>query len=126
LALELVAGVARHNNSFAENGNGNWLKKVKDLLQERFREPVTLAEVAEFADVHPVSLARAFRRTYYCTVGEYVRKLRIEFACQKLTTSNEPLIEIAFAAGFSEQSHFCTTFKRVTGLTPSEYRSNSR
>jgi AraC-like DNA-binding protein len=35
-------------------------------------------------------------------------------------------VEIAFSAGFSEHSHLCRTFKRLTGLTPSEYRSNSR
>lgn len=126
LALELLAGIGRQSARASENGSGNWLKKAKDLLQQRFREPLTLVDVADFVDVHPVSLARAFRRAYHCTVGEYVRKLRIESACQKLLTSDAPMVEIAFSAGFSEQSHFCRTFKRLTGLTPSEYRSNSR
>ena len=126
LALELLAGIGRQNGRVSESGSGNWLKKAKDLLHERFHEPLTLVDVADFVDVHPVSLARAFRRTYHCTVGEYVRKLRIECACQKLLTSDAPMVEIAFSAGFSEQSHFCRTFKRLTGLTPSEYRSNSR
>jgi AraC family transcriptional regulator len=125
LALELMAGVARQS-SHSENGNAKWLSKARDFVRDRFQESISLAAVAEFADVHPVSLARAFRRTYHCTVGDYVRKLRIEFACQKLTASDESLVEIAFSAGFSEQSHLCRTFKRLTGLTPSEYRSNSR
>lgn len=125
LALELLAGISRQSARTSENGSSNWLKKAKDLLHERFHEPLTLVDVADFVDVHPVSLARAFRRTYHCTVGEYVRKLRIESACQKLLTTDVPLVEIAFSAGFSEQSHFCRTFKRLTGLTPSEYRSNS-
>jgi len=126
LALELLAGVARHNTSFSERGNSDWLRKAKALVRERFRESISLAEVAQFAGVHPVSLARAFRRTYHCSVGEYVRQVRIEFACQQLAASNAPLVEIAFSAGFSEQSHFCRTFKRLTGLTPSQYRSHSR
>jgi AraC-like DNA-binding protein len=126
LALELLAGVARQSTGVSRNGTAAWLKKAKDLVHERFREPLTLAEVAESANVHPISLARAFRRTYHCTVGEYVRKLRIEFACEKLAASDASLVDIAFSAGFSEQSHFCRTFKRLTGVTPSEYRSNSR
>jgi AraC family transcriptional regulator len=125
LALELLAGFGRQSARISENGSGNWLKKAKDLLHQRFHQPLTLVDVADFVDVHPVSLARAFRRAYHCTVGEYVRKLRIESACQKLLTSDAPMVEIAFSAGFSEQSHFCRTFKRLTGLTPSEYRSSS-
>ncbi len=93
-------------------------------MHDRFQESISLAAVAELADVHPVSLARAFRRTYHCTVGDYVRRLRIELACQKLTGSDASLVEIALSAGFSEQSHFSRTFKRLTGLTPSEYRSS--
>ena len=125
LALELLAGAARESTRASENGAAGWLEKARDFLHQRFHEPFTLRDVAEFSGVHPVSLARAFRRTHHCTVGEYVRKLRIEFACQKLTASDASLVEIAFSAGFSEQSHFCRTFKRLTGLTPSEYRSNS-
>ncbi len=126
LTLELLAGAARQSAHVSDNGGVSWLKKATDFLHERFREPLALVDVAKFAGVHPVSLARAFRRTHHCTVGEYVRKLRIEFACQKLSGSDEPLVEIAFSAGFSEQSHLCRTFKRLTGLTPSEYRYNSR
>jgi len=93
-------------------------------VHDRFQESISLAEVAEFAEVHPVSLARAFRKTYHCTVGDYVRRLRIESACQKLSSSDASLVEIALSSGFSEQSHFSRTFKRLTGLTPSEYRSS--
>jgi len=100
------------------------VQKARDFVHDRFQESISLADVADFAEVHPVSLARAFRRTYHCTVGDYVRKLRIEFACQKLAGSDAPLVEIALSAGFSEQSHFSRTFKRLIGLTPSEYRSS--
>src|SRR5215471_2694506 len=126
LALELLAGLGRQDRRAAENGSSNWLKKAKELLHERFHEPLALSDVAQFIQVHPISLARAFRRTHHCTVGEYIRKLRVEFACHRLLASDEPLVEIAVSAGFSEQSHFCRTFKRLTGLTPSEYRSSHR
>ena len=114
---------ARQPSHPSEKAAG-WIQKAKNLIGERFQSPLTVSEVAELVQVHPVSLARAFRRTYHCTVGEYVRRLRIEFACQKLASSEEPLVEIALSSGFSEQSHFCRIFKRLTGLTPSQYRNN--
>lgn len=123
LVLELLAGVARQS-SHSENETAKWLQKARDFVHDRFREPISLAQVANFAEVHPVSLARGFRRTHHCTVGDYVRKLRIEFACQQLTGSDSSLVDIALAAGFSEQSHFSRTFKRLMGLTPSQYRSS--
>jgi AraC family transcriptional regulator len=67
-------------------------------------------------------LSREFRRYYSCTVGEYVRHLRIEYACRLLSASNASLAEIALAAGFFDQSHFARNFKWQTGMTPHEYR----
>jgi len=123
LALEMLASAARQLAQPSDKA-ALWLEQARNLIVERFQRPLTVGEVAELVQVHPVSLARAFRRTYHCTVGEYVRKLRIEFACQKLASSEEPLVEIALSSGFSEQSHFCRIFKRLTGLTPSQYRNN--
>lgn len=74
--------------------------------------------------MHPVYLASEFRRRFVLTVGEYVRRLRIDYACGEISArENVSLAEIALATGFSSQSHFSKTFKRVTGMTPLEYRS---
>jgi AraC family transcriptional regulator len=72
--------------------------------------------------VHPVTLARAFRRAFGCTVGEYVRRLRIERAARQLADSDLSLAEIALGAGFSDQSHFSNLFRRHTGLSPFQFR----
>ena len=58
--------------------------------------------------------------------GEYIRQLRVEYACRQLSSSSTALAEIASAAGFSDQSHFSRTFKRQIGMTPSQYRAISR
>jgi AraC family transcriptional regulator len=72
--------------------------------------------------VHSVHLARQFKRTFGWTVGDYVRRLRVEFVCQQLETG-KPLAELALRAGFSDQSHLTRIFKRFTGQTPGEYRA---
>src|SRR5262245_35676700 len=75
---------------------------------------------------HPVHLAREFHKYYQCTIGEYLRKLRIDFACHEVISSDSTLAEIALDAGFFDQSHFSRTFKCHTGLTPTEFRETFR
>jgi AraC family transcriptional regulator len=79
-------------------------------------------DVARRVGVHPVHLARTFRRVHQMTFAGYVRQVRIEFARRELTVSGAPLGDIAVAAGFCDQSHFSRLFKRYTGQTPAEYR----
>jgi AraC family transcriptional regulator len=75
--------------------------------------------------LHPVHLSREFRKHYQSTIGEFIRKRRIEHACKLLANSETALSEIALACGFSDQSHFCAMFKCHTGLTPAKFRDMS-
>jgi AraC family transcriptional regulator len=126
LALEMLAEASRRHRIVSERKPLRWLEQARDLLHAQFSEPLALADIAESVGVHPVHLARVFRQRYRCTVGEYVHQLRIEFTCRELSRSTIPLAEIGLLAGFSSQSHFSTTFKRLTGMTPAQYRSVSR
>jgi AraC family transcriptional regulator len=91
-------------------------------LRENFSEPPGLNELAKAVDVHPTHLARVFRQFERRTVGDYIREVRIDYARERMLGSNEPLAEIALAAGFADQTHFTRTFKRITGMTPAEFR----
>jgi len=126
LMLEMVAEIGRNSVKIRDGRYPRWLKQAKEILHENFAEPVSVADVAASVGVHPVYLASAFRKHNQCTIGEYLRKLRIEFASHELSRTGAPIIEIALAAGFSHQSHFSRTFKRLTGLTPGRYRSANR
>jgi AraC family transcriptional regulator len=124
LALELIAGIARR--PVRGPRNGMWLQRAIEYLQANFRASPTLAAVAEAAGVHPVHLAREFRLQQGLTVGEYIRKLRIEFVSQELATSAQTIVDIAVRAGFCDHSHMTRVFRRHTGLTPTEFRSLRR
>ena len=123
LVLEMLAETFRASGSNCKPTAPPWLGQVEDLLQARFNETITISNIAESAGVHPIHLTRVFRRYFGCTVGEYARRLRVEFACRELSSSQSTLVEIASAAGFCDQAHFSRTFKRLTGLTPRQYRS---
>jgi AraC family transcriptional regulator len=122
LTLELLSNLSRSSRQVANPGRPRWLSQAFDYVHAHFTETIRLNDVAKSIGVHPVHLARTFRRAYGLTMGEQVRALRIEFACTLLATSDTSLTEIAFASGFSDQSHFSRAFKEYVGITPSQYR----
>jgi len=122
LAMELCGEIFRCQTRDV-NCTSHWLDKVDSILRARFREPVTLADLAGTVGVHPVHLARAFRKRFGHSVGEQIRKLRTEEACRELWHSQLPIAEIAARAGFSDQSHLSRTLKRYIGMSPREFRS---
>ena len=127
LALEIVVNSARRCNVKASpTGPPPWLKQSEELIRVHIDAPLTLAELASAINRHPVHLAREFRRYYGCTIGDHIRRLRLEIACRRLSTSDEPVAMIALACGFSSQSHFSTFFRQATGFTPGNYRATFR
>jgi AraC family transcriptional regulator len=126
LALEMLAETSRCQTKAVEPKAPLWLEKAEDMLRAHFAEHLSLSLIARIIGVHPVHLAREFRRHYHSTVGEYLRRLRIEYITSELATSDTSVVEIAAAAGFSDQSHLSRTFKRYMGMTPAKYRATVR
>lgn len=126
LALEVIAESSRNSARTSEHGRPRWLERAREILHAQSTDAPTLSSLAEAVGVHPIYLARSFRKHYRCTVGEYLRRLRIENACREMTVSRKPLSEIATASGFYDQSHFSNAFKRYTGMTPAEFRATVR
>jgi AraC family transcriptional regulator len=122
LTMELLAEVFRQRASRLKSQGRDWLGKVTEILHAKFPEPVMLSELAADVNVHPVHLARAFRKRYLCSVGDYLRKLRIDAACRALLNSDTPIADIALRSGFSDQSHLCRTLKQYTGMSPRHFR----
>jgi AraC family transcriptional regulator len=125
LALELLGQTLRSRIK-SDTSPPRWLQLANQLIHDRLTEPLTVSEIAQSVGSHPVYLVRAFRKHYGLTVGEYLRKLRVEFACRQLSQTDAPLSQVAAAAGFYDQSHFTRTFKRLTGTTPAVYRALTR
>lgn len=121
LGLEIIAEAARAIKKAAHRTQP-WLERARELLHAQFAERLTIAHVAAAVGVHPTHLAREFHRRHKRTIGDYVRQLRIEFACRELSSSVTPISEIALAAGFFDQSHFSRTVKLCTGFSPAVYR----
>jgi AraC family transcriptional regulator len=85
-----------------------------------------LVEVSRLVGVHPMHLAKMFRRRFGCSMGEFVRRRRIAWACEQLTLSDLTISAIAMRAGFADHAHFTRTFRRITGCSPRWYREQIR
>jgi AraC family transcriptional regulator len=99
-----------------------WLARVVEYLQAEFRRAPALTEVAAVAGVHPSHLLRAFKEAFGETPFSRIRRLRLEWAASEMTGQDTPLIDIAAAAGFADQSHFTREFRRYFRVTPAAYR----
>jgi AraC family transcriptional regulator len=122
LLLELVASASRLRDQGGRLGRPRWLEEARERIHADLAARPSLTGLAESVGVHPVTLARAFRRAFGCTVGEYVRALRIERATRQLADTDLSLAEIALTAGFSDQSHFSNLFREHTGVSPFRFR----
>jgi len=119
-ALLLVASLLRQPQ--VEVKAPRWLQTAKEIFNEEFVDPPSLAEVAARVGVHPSHLARTFQKHFGQSVGEFVRRVRVERAQSYLTSTDLRLGEISLSLGFSDQSHFNRCFKTQIGMTPREYR----
>ena len=124
LGLEILAAFSRNSENGNEIALPQWLHATRDLLHDRFAEMLTLDEIAGHVEIHPVHLARTFRKRFGCTVGEYQRRLRVDHAARQLAGTRASLSEIALEAGFADQSHFSRVFKAHTGFSPARFRSH--
>jgi len=127
LALETVALALREQRALRRVAAApRWLARARDHLHERFLDPPTVGELAQDAGVHPDYFARAFRTWFGAAVGAYVRRLRLDWAADRLARTEVPIVEIALDAGFADQSHFTRAFRHQVGITPGDYRRTIR
>lgn len=101
----------------------NWCVKLHQLINDDWNKTHTLSDLALETGVHPVTISKYFARYFGCTLGEYLRKVKISRSLPLIKNSNDSLTEIALYCGFADQSHFIRVFKHYTGISPKNYRS---
>jgi len=102
-----------------------WLLRTKEHMDDAPADAPSVAALAADADVHPVSLARAFRRAFGVAPSTYRRRLRVRRAADLLASSDAPAVQVALDTGFADQSHMCRDVRAELGLTPGQLRALS-
>jgi len=122
LTLEILVSAARGSSAEPRNHPPLWLARVEERLRVEFVRPPSMQALANEAGVHPVHLARVFRRRHGCTAATHVRKLRVAWAQEQLLRADATTADVAVAAGFADQSHFTRVFRQIVGLSPARWR----
>ena len=99
------------------------LLRAKDLVDSRYSDPLTVADLARRAGLSPSHFSREFRRTFGESPHQYLLTRRLERAAALLRNTDRPVTEICFAVGLTSLGSFTTSFGRVYGVSPVEYRT---
>jgi AraC family transcriptional regulator len=103
------------------------LRMVIEYIMENLGGGPTLEQMAAVAHLSPYHFARQFKAATGLAPHQYVITRRVERAQHLLRTDGElGLGEVAFRSGFANQSHFCSHFKRIVGVTPRQFRDSSK
>lgn len=103
-----------------------WLRRARERLDDDLHRTPSVRDLAQGVGAHPVSLSRAFRRHYGCTITEYRRRERLRRAAAAIEGTAEGLSRIAHQVGYADHAHLCREFRESAGVTPSHFRGIAR
>jgi len=96
--------------------------KVKQYIEEHYKEKITLSDVANAAAMSPSSFSRYFKLHTGKNLTEYIIDIRLGYVIRRLVDTEDSIVNIAFECGFNNISNFNSIFKREKGMTPSKFR----
>lgn len=99
------------------------VKKAQEFIENNFQEKITVDQLSSMLALGRRSLERRFKTATCNTVTEYIQRVKIEAAKKNLETGRKNINEVMYDVGYNDTKAFRTTFKKITGLSPIEYRN---
>lgn len=99
------------------------VKKAQEFIEHNFQEKITVDQLSSMLALGRRSLERRFKTATCNTVTEYIQRVKIEAAKKNLETGRKNINEVMYDVGYNDNKAFRTTFKKITGLSPIEYRN---
>ncbi|WP_424494657.1 GlxA family transcriptional regulator [Salinimicrobium sp. GXAS 041] len=99
------------------------IKQVQEFLEQHFENSIVVAQIAEKFAISRRSLERRFKKATNNTIIEYLQRVKIEAAKRKFETSRQNVSEVMYDVGYSDEKAFRSTFRKVTGISPVQYRN---
>jgi two-component system response regulator YesN len=107
------------------DNNKRLVQKMKDYVKKHYNEKLSLAQMAEVFYMNPTYISTFFKEQTGMNLFDYIFDVRMTEAKKLLKNSDYQIQAIAVRVGYPDFRHFCTVFKKATGLTPLQYRMNS-
>lgn len=98
------------------------VKKAQEFIESNFQERITVDQLADMLALGRRSLERRFKHATSNTVTEYIQRVKIEVAKKSFESSRKNINEVMYDVGYTDTKAFRTIFRKVTGLSPVEYR----
>ena len=99
------------------------IKKAQAFIEGNFHQKITVDELADKFSLSRRNLERRFKKATSNTVVEYIQRVKIEAAKMSLESSRENVSEVMYKVGYTDTKAFRTTFKKITGISPIQYRA---
>jgi transcriptional regulator GlxA family with amidase domain len=99
------------------------IKKAQDFIESNLQDRITVDQLATMFALGRRNLERRFKKATSNTVVEYIQRVKVEAAKMSLESSRENVNEVMYKVGYTDTKAFRTTFKRITGLSPIQYRN---
>lgn len=99
-----------------------WVKSLQELLNDCWNENPNLHDLGVILNLNPITISKHFPKYFGCTLGEYMRRIKINRSLSLIQSHENNLTEIALECGFADQSHFIRTFKSQTGFLPKQFQ----
>jgi transcriptional regulator GlxA family with amidase domain len=99
------------------------VREIQNFIENNFAERIKVDRLAEMAALSRRNLERRFKKATANTVVEYIQRVKIEAAKKSLEGSRKSINEVMFDVGYSDTKAFRTVFKKITGLSPVQYRN---
>ena len=99
------------------------IKKAQEFIEENYPDKITVYNLADKFAIGRRSFERRFKKATHNTVVEYMQRVKIEAAKRSFESTRKNITEVMFDVGYTDTKAFRTVFKKITGLTPVEYRN---
>jgi transcriptional regulator GlxA family with amidase domain len=99
------------------------IKKAQEFIEKNFQDKITVDQLADMFAIGRRSFERRFKKATNNTIAEYIQRVKMEAAKRSFETSRKNINEVMFDVGYTDTKAFRTIFKKITGLTPIEYRN---
>ncbi len=102
------------------------LKKVFEIIETQYREPLSLASLSQAVNMTPKYFCRFFKQATHRTPMDYLCFFRMEMACYEIAATDKNVTEVAMDTGFTDLNYFIRCFKKQKGMTPKQYMMTLR
>ncbi|HPG09996.1 MAG TPA: helix-turn-helix domain-containing protein [Chitinophagaceae bacterium] len=99
------------------------VKNAQTFIEQNYHEKITVDQLAGMQAIGRRSFERRFKKATNNTVAEYIQRVKVEAAKRNFESSRKNISEVMFDVGYTDTKAFRTIFKKITGLTPIEYRN---